>query len=395
MENPKEYGFNSQLIHYSGHHDHYGSATVPIYQTSTFAFESAQDGADCFAGVKPGYMYTRIGNPTVKALERQIALLEHACDSVAVASGMAAVSTVYLGLLNAGDHVVSSSAVYGASRVLMEQHMSRFGVESTYVNTADIEAVKAAMRPNTKMLYVETPANPTMEISDIEACAEIAHKAGALLVVDNTFCSPYLSNPIDLGADVVLHSITKFINGHADIVGGVVAAKEADVYAKLRNAMVNFGGNMDPHQAYLVIRGLKTLGIRVDRAQENAQKVAAFLSTCPQVEWVKYPGLETHPQYDLAKKQMKGPGTMISFSLKGGLEAGRTLMDNVKMAILAVSLGGVETLIQHPASMTHSKVPKEARESAGITDGLVRFSVGIENVEDIINDLKQAMDKIK
>jgi methionine-gamma-lyase len=395
MENPKEYGFNSQLIHYSGHHDHYGSATVPIYQTSTFAFESAQDGADCFAGVKPGYMYTRIGNPTVKALERQIALLEHACDSVAVASGMAAVSTVYLGLLNAGDHVVSSSAVYGASRVLMEQHMSRFGVESTYVNTANLDEVKAAMRPNTKMLYVETPANPTMEISDIAACAEIAHKAGALLVVDNTFCSPYLSNPIDLGADVVLHSITKFINGHADIVGGVVAAKEAEVYAKLRNAMVNFGGNMDPHQAYLVIRGLKTLGIRIDRAQENAIKVAEFLSTCPQVEWVKYPGLANHPQYDLAKKQMKGPGTMISFSLKGGLEAGRTLMDNVKMAILAVSLGGVETLIQHPASMTHSKVPKQARESAGITDGLVRFSVGIENVEDIINDLKQAMAKIK
>jgi methionine-gamma-lyase len=311
---------------------------VPIYQTSTFAFESAQDGADCFAGVKPGYMYTRIGNPTVKALERQIALLEHACDSVAVASGMAAVSTVYLGLLNAGDHVVSSSAVYGASRVLMEQHMSRFGVESTYVNTANLDELKAAMRPNTKMLYVETPANPTMEISDIAACAEIAHKAGALLVVDNTFCSPYLSNPIDLGADVVLHSITKFINGHADIVGGVVAAKEAEVYAKLRNAMVNFGGNMDPHQAYLVIRGLKTLGIRIDRAQENAIKVAEFLSNCPQVEWVKYPGLANHPQYDLAKKQMKGPGTMISFSLKGGLEAGRTLMDNVKMAILAVSL---------------------------------------------------------
>ena len=245
------------------------------------------------------------------------------------------------------------------------------------------------------MIYIETPANPTMEISDIAACAEIAHKAGALLVVDNTFCSPYLSNPIDFGADVVLHSITKFINGHADIVGGIVAAKEADVYAKLRGAMVNFGGNMDPHQAYLVIRGLKTLGIRVDRAQENAQKVADFLTTCEQVEWVKYPGLKTHPQYELAKKQMKGPGTMISFSMKGGLEAGRALMDNVKLAILAVSLGGVETLIQHPASMTHSKVPQQAREAAGITDGLVRFSVGIENVEDIINDLKQAFDKIK
>ena len=273
--------------------------------------------------------------------------------------------------------------------------MSRFGVESTYVNTANLDEVKAAMRPNTKMLYVETPANPTMEISDIAACAEIAHKAGALLVVDNTFCSPYLSNPIDFGADVVLHSITKFINGHADIVGGIVAAKEPEVYAKLRNAMVNFGGNMDPHQAYLVIRGLKTLGIRIDRAQENAIKVAEFLSSCEQVEWVKYPGLETHPQYELAQKQMNGPGTMISFSLKGGLEAGRTLMDNVKMAILAVSLGGVETLIQHPASMTHSKVPQEARLAAGITDGLVRFSVGIENVEDIIRDLQQAMEKIK
>ena len=367
---------------------------LPIYQSTTYKYDTSEAMAKLF-DLEPGYMYTRIGNPTVKALERQVALLEHACDSVALASGMAAVSCVYLALLNAGDHVVSSSAVYGASRVLMEQHMSRFGVESTYVNTADIDAVKAAIKPNTKMIYIETPANPTMEISDIAACAEIAHKAGALLVVDNTFCSPYLSNPIDFGADVVLHSITKFINGHADIVGGIVAAKEADVYAKLRGAMVNFGGNMDPHQAYLVIRGLKTLGIRVDRAQENAQKVADFLTTCEQVEWVKYPGLKTHPQYELAKKQMKGPGTMISFSMKGGLEAGRALMDNVKLAILAVSLGGVETLIQHPASMTHSKVPQQAREAAGITDGLVRFSVGIENVEDIINDLKQAFDKIK
>lgn len=395
MENPEKYGFNSQLIHYSGHHDSYGAATVPIYQTSTFGFASAQDGADCFAGIKQGYMYTRIGNPTIRALERQVALLEHGCDSVALASGMAAVSTVYLGLLNAGDHVVSSSAVYGASRVLLEQHMARFGVDSTFVNTADIEQVKAAVTPKTRMVYIETPANPTMEISDIRACAELAHSVGALLVVDNTFCSPYLSNPIDFGADVVLHSITKFINGHADIVGGIVIAGKEDVYSKLRNAMINFGGNMDPHQAYLVIRGLKTLGIRIDRAQDNARKVAEFLASHPKVEWVKYPGLKTHPQYDLAQKQMKGPGTMISFSLKGGLEAGRTLMDNVKMCILAVSLGGVETLIQHPASMTHSKVPQKAREKAGITDGLVRFSVGIENVEDIIGDLSQALEKIR
>ena len=394
MENPKDYGFNSQLIHYSGHEDQYGSATVPIYQTSTFSFDSAEDGAECFAGTKEGYIYTRIGNPTIKALERQIALLEKGFDAVAVSSGMAAVSTVYMALLSGGDHMISSAAVYGPSRVVMEQHFSRFGVQSTYVNTADIENIKAAIRPNTKVIYIETPANPTMDITDIKACAELAHSIGALLVVDNTFCSPYLQNPLELGADVVLHSITKFINGHADIVGGVIIAKEKNLYSKLRGMMINMGCNMDPHQAYLVIRGLKTLAIRIDRAQENAIKVAEFLESHPQIEWIKYPGLKSFAQKDLVAKQMKGPGTMISFGLKGGLEAGRILMNNVKMCILAVSLGGIETLIQHPASMTHSKMSPEDRKSAGIDDGLVRFSVGIEDANDIIRDLKQALDKI-
>ncbi|MBP6429107.1 MAG: aminotransferase class I/II-fold pyridoxal phosphate-dependent enzyme [Bacteroidales bacterium] len=394
MKNPKDYGFNSQLVHYSGHHDQYGSATVPIYQTSTFSFESAEDGAECFAGTKDGYIYTRIGNPTIKALERQIAVLEHGYDSVAVSSGMAAVSTVYMALLNAGDHMISSAAVYGPSRVVMEQHFSRFGVKSSYVNTADIENIKKAILPNTKVIYIETPANPTMDITDIAACAELAHSIGAVLVVDNTFCSPYLQTPIDLGADVVLHSITKFINGHADIVGGVIIGRDKQIYDKLRTMMVNMGCNMDPHQAYLVIRGLKTLGIRVDRAQENAQKVAEFLENHPKIEWIKYPGLKSFAQKDLVRKQMRGPGTMISFGVKGGLDAGRTLMNNVEMCILAVSLGGIETLIQHPASMTHSKMSKDAREKAGITEGLVRFSVGIENVDDIIRDLSQALDKI-
>lgn len=394
MENPKDYGFNSQLIHYSGHHDEYGSATVPIYQTSTFAFESAEHGAECFSGASNGYIYTRIGNPTIKALERQIAVLEHGFDSVAVSSGMAAVTTIYMALLNAGDHMVSSAAVYGPSRVVMEQHFSRFGVESTYVNTADQSEIKAAIKPNTKVIYIETPANPTMDVTDIKACAELAHSIGALLVVDNTFCSPYLQNPIDLGADVVFHSVTKFINGHADIIGGVIIAKEKDVYTKLRGMMVNMGCNMDPHQAYLVIRGLKTLGIRVERAQQNAMKVAEFLELHPKVSWVKYPGLKSFAQADLVKKQMRGPGTMISFGLKGGLDAGKTLMNNVHLCILAVSLGGVETLIQHPASMTHSKMTPESRISSGITDELVRFSVGIEDVEDIIRDLSQALDII-
>ncbi len=394
MKDPKDYGFNSQLVHYSGHHDEYGSATVPIYQTSTFSFESAEDGAECFAGTKDGYIYTRIGNPTIKALERQIAVLEHGYDAVAVSSGMAAVSTVYMALLNAGDHMISSAAVYGPSRVVMEQHFSRFGVQSSYVNTADIENIKKEIRPNTKLIYIETPANPTMDITDIKACAEIAHSIGAVLVVDNTFCSPYLQNPIDLGADAVLHSITKFINGHADIVGGVIIGKDKQIYDKLRTMMVNMGCNMDPHQAYLVIRGLKTLGIRVDRAQENAMKVAEFLENHPKIEWIKYPGLKSFAQKDLVRKQMRGPGTMISFGVKGGLDAGRTLMNNVEMLILAVSLGGIESLIQHPASMTHSKMTKEARDNAGIGEGLVRLSIGIENVDDIIRDLNKALDKI-
>lgn len=394
MTDTKNLGFNSKLIHGGGHHDEYNAATVPIYQTSTFRFDSAEDGAACFAGEKDGYVYTRIGNPTVSALERQVAELEHGYGAVAFASGMGAVSTVYMAYLNAGDHIISSDAVYGASRTMMEGHMSRFGVQSTYVKTENIENIKAAIRPNTKMLYIETPANPTMGITDIAACAKIAKEHNLLLVVDNTFCSPYLQNPLDLGADVVLHSVTKFINGHADIVGGIVITKTQELYKQLHVMMLNLGGNMDPHQAYMVIRGLKTLGIRIDRAQESAMKVAEFLESHPQVASVAYPGLKSHPQYELAKKQMRGTGTMISFELKGGLEAGRKLMNNVKMCILAVSLGGVETLIQHPASMTHSKVSATAKAAAGITDGLVRFSVGIENVEDIIADLKQAFDKI-
>ena len=394
MTDTKNLGFNSKLIHGGGHHDEYNAATVPIYQTSTFRFESAEDGAACFAGEKDGYVYTRIGNPTVSALERQVAELEHGYGAVAFASGMGAVSTVYMAYLNAGDHMISSDAVYGASRTMMEGHMSRFGVQSTYLKTENLENIKAAIRPNTKMLYIETPANPTMGITDIEACAKIAKEHNLLLVVDNTFCSPYLQNPLDLGADVVLHSVTKFINGHADIVGGIVITKTHELYKQLHVMMLNLGGNMDPHQAYMVIRGLKTLGIRIDRAQESAMKVAEFLESHPQVASVAYPGLKSHPQYELAKKQMRGSGTMISFELKGGLEAGRKLMNNVKMCILAVSLGGVETLIQHPASMTHSKVSATAKAAAGITDGLVRFSVGIENVEDIIADLKQALDKI-
>lgn len=392
--NHDQAGFDTKLIHAGEIDDQFGSATVPIYQTSTFSFASADEGARCFSGESDGYIYTRIGNPTINALERQLAILENGYGGIAVGSGMAAATTIYLGLMSQGDHIVSTDAIYGPARGVMEKQFIRFGFQSTYINTTDADAIEKAIRPNTKILYIETPANPTMDITDLAACAEIAQRHGLILVVDNTFCSPYLQNPLDLGADVVFHSMTKFINGHADIVAGIIITKEKVLYDKLRNMMILLGCNMDPHQAYLVQRGLKTLSIRIDKAQKNAQEVASFLEAHPKVAWIKYPGLKSHPQYELAKKQMRGDGSMISFGLHGGYQSAKILLDNLHLALLAVSLGGVETLIQHPASMTHSKVSKEDKQKAGITDDLVRLAVGIEDVRDIIHDLENGLNNI-
>lgn len=390
--NTKNKGFSTKLIHSGGHKDQLGSAVTPIYQTSTFTFESAENGAQCFAGESDGYIYTRIGNPTIADLEKTVAELENGFGGIATSSGMAAVTTVYLAFLSAGSHIVSHDAIYGPARGVMETYFSKFGIEYSYIDASDINNVIKAIRPNTKMIYVETPANPTMDIIDIKAVADLAHSKGIPLVVDNTFCSPYLQRPIDLGADVVVHSMTKFINGHADIVGGIIVAKNQELYKLIRPVMVNMGCNIDPHQAFLARRGLKTLAIRIDRAQENAIKIAEYLEKHPKVEWVKFPSLKSHPQYELAKQQQSGPGAMLSIELKGGIEAGKKLLNNVHTFLLAVSLGGVESLIQHPASMTHSKVSKENKLKAGITDGLVRISVGIENVEDLISDLEQALE---
>jgi len=392
--NTKNLGFNSKLIHAGDYQDEFGSPVTPIYQTSTFAFKNAKHGADLFAGKEKGYIYTRIGNPTIEVLENKLAELENGYRGVAVSSGMAAVSTVYMSLLKQGDHMISTGAVYGPSRGVMETHFSKFGVEYSYIDTSDLDLLEKTIKPNTKLLYLETPANPTIQLTDIKKASEIAHKHNVLVCVDNTFCSPYLQKPLNLGADVVLHSLTKFINGHADIVGGAIIAKDKEIYNTIRNTMVYMGGNMDPHQAFMVIRGVKTLSLRIDKAQESAMKIAEFLENHPKVEWIKYPGLKSFKQHDLAKEQMNGFGSMLSFGLKGGYAAGQTLMDNVHLATLAVSLGGVETLIQHPASMTHAAVSKEDKLAANITDGLVRYSVGIEDVEDLLNDLKQALDKI-
>ncbi|MGB7554372.1 MAG: PLP-dependent aspartate aminotransferase family protein [Candidatus Korobacteraceae bacterium] len=387
-------GINSKLVHAGHKTDPTGSVNVPIYQTSTFAFRSAAQGAALFSGEQDGFIYTRIGNPTVRALEDNVAELENGYGGIATSSGMGAICTVYLALLNAGDHVMSTASVYGPTRGLLEKDFSRFGVESTYVDTCDLAHVEKALRPNTKLVYVETPSNPTMQVTDIERVSTIAHKNGCLLVVDNTFASPYLQQPLDLGADVVLHSVTKFINGHADVVGGILVAKEMEVYKRLHRMMVNSGCNMDPHQAFLVYRGLKTLGIRVERAQKSALEIARWLEVQPEVKAVRYIGLESHPQHEIAKRQMSGFGSMISFDLEGGMEAGRLLMDNVRLATLAVSLGGVESLIEHPASMTHASLSPADRRLAGFSDGLVRYSVGIEDVEDLIADLRQALDAV-
>jgi methionine-gamma-lyase len=335
-----------------------------------------------------------MGNPTTQALEENVAVLENGCGALATSSGMAAVTTIYMTFLGQGIHMVSTDCLYGPSRVVMERDFSRFGVAYSYVDTTNIRNVKDAFTSNTKLLFIETPANPTIGITDIRACAVIAHDHGAVLVVDNTFMSPYLQRPLDLGADVVFHSMTKFINGHSDVVAGIIVCREPSILEKIRSVLHYHGGTIDPHQAWLVQRGLKTLPLRMDKCQKNAIKLAGFLENHPKVKWVKYPGLKSHPQYDLAQRQMDGPGALISFGVVGGLEAGRTVMNSVKLATLAVSLGGIETLIQHPASMTHAAMPKKDKEDAGITDELIRLSVGCEDYEDLEHDLGQALEKI-
>lgn len=391
MDTEHAYAPDTLAVHAGiGQHE-FLPVTPPIYQTSTFAFENAEQGAALFAGAAKGYIYSRMGNPTVRAMEESVAALEGGFGALACASGMAAIHTALAALLHSGDHLVCSQAVYGPTCTLVETHLGRCGIESSIVDTSDPAAVETAMRPNTKVVFVETPGNPTLVITDLDAIGRIAHRHAAQLVVDNTFMSPILQQPFRWGADVVVHSLTKFLNGHADVVGGVIVAKTETQYALLRKVLNHLGGTLPPFESFLVHRGIKTLTLRMRQHCQNALKIAAFLERHPAVEWVRYPGLKSHPQHKLACKQMSGHGGIISFGLKGGLEAGRRLMNSVRLCALAVSLGGVETLIQHPASMTHASMGREARERAQITDGLVRISVGIEDVGDLISDLEQAL----
>ncbi|HBS93531.1 MAG TPA: methionine gamma-lyase [Firmicutes bacterium] len=392
MKINKKLGFATRAVHAGQEPDpQYGALSTPIYQTSTFVFKNVAQGAARFAGEEEGYIYTRLGNPTITALEEKIACLEGGEDAAAFGSGMAAVSAAIMALVNQGDHVVHSSALYGCTFAFLHELISRFGVTATGVDTADLEAVKKAIRPNTKVVYIESPTNPTMRVTDIQAVAEIAHAHGAKVVVDNTFMTPYLQRPLEMGADVVLHSATKYINGHGDVIAGLVIS-DKDTMTKIKmTTLKDIGGIMSPFNAWLILRGLKTLPLRMDRHNSNAMAIAKYLEKHPAVAKVYYPGLESFDQHELAKKQMSGFGGIMAFELKGGFEAGVRLMNGVKICHLAVSLGDIDTLIQHPASMTHSVVPEAERLAANITPGLVRLAVGLEDVEDIIADLEQAL----
>ena len=371
--------------------EHHGAVSVPIYQSSTFAFPSAEEGAARFAGTSAGPIYTRLGNPTVQALESCVAELEGGCGALATATGMAAVSTVLLALLREGDHVVATHPLYGSSHALLTRFFPRFGVTATFVPATDSAALAMAIRPQTRLILVETPANPTLDLVDLAAAAAAALAAGIPLVVDNTFAGPHLQRPIEWGADIVLHSMTKSLNGHSDVVAGIIVARERAMLTQLRETASTFGLTMDPHQAWLVLRGIRTLGMRVERAQANALALAQWLEAHDEVERVRYPGLPSHPQFELARRQMSGPGSVIAFELRGGSEAGRILMNSVRMITLAVSLGSVESLIEHPASMTHKAVSEEEQRRQGITPGLVRLAVGCEDPDDLLADLTQAL----
>ena len=382
------------VVHGNHEKNEKGALATPIFQTSTFVFDSAEQGGRRFAGQEGGFIYSRLGNPTTGQLERKIALLEGGEDCIAFSSGMGAISASLLSVLSCGDHIVADNTLYGCTFSLITETLPRFGVKSTVIDMSDDEAFKAAVQPDTKVVYFETIANPSMKVIDIEAVAAYAHKVspGCLVIVDNTFATPLLAKPLELGADIVVHSATKYLNGHGDVVAGFSVSRK-EVADKIR--MVGLkditGAVLCPQEAFLILRGLKTLKIRMDAICANALKIVEFLQQAPQVSKVFFPGLPEHPNYETAKKELKQFGGMIAFEMRS-FEESKKVLNNVKLCVLAVSLGDCETLIQHPASMTHSMCTKEEIEAAGFSDRLIRFSVGLEDPDDIIADLKQAFE---
>jgi cystathionine gamma-lyase len=359
-----------------------GAIMTPIFQTATYV----QEGL----GEHKGFEYSRTSNPTRSALEACIAAIEDGKYGLAFASGMAAESAI-LSLLSSGDHIVSCDDLYGGSYRIFERVMRRYNVETSYVPVGNVAGYEQAIRPNTKMIWLETPTNPLLRLVDIRAIAEIAHRHNLLVVVDNTFASPYFQQPLKLGADIVVHSTTKYINGHSDVVGGALVLNNEEVYEAIKFYQNAAGGVPSPFDSWLTLRGIKTLAVRMRQHEENARAVATFLAEHPRVEKVYYPGLPSHPDYELAKRQMSGFGGMVSFQFRGTYADVAQIVRRFKVFSLAESLGGVESLVCHPASMTHGSIPKDVRESRGLTDTLLRLSVGIEDIEDIIGDLEQVL----
>ena len=391
-------GFGTRAVHAGNVRDtQYGSLTMPIYQTSTFYFDSCEQGGRRFAGEEGGYIYTRLGNPTTTVLENKIAALEGGEACAAASSGMGAISSCLWSIAGAGKHIIADETLYGCTFALLSHGMTQYGVEVTFTDLSKLENLTANLRENTVAVYLETPANPNLKITDIELLAKAAHEYNPeiLVVCDNTFASPALQNPLKLGADVVVHSATKYLNGHGDVIAGfVVGSAEFIAKVKMFGLKDMTGATLGPFESWLILRGLKSLEIRVERHTASAKKIAEYLYNNDKVEHVNYPGLPTHPGHEIAKRQMKDFGGMISFEIKGGKEAGMKFCNALKLCTIAVSLGDAETLIEHPASMTHSTYGPEDLKTAGISAGLIRLSVGLENADDIIADMQQAFDSI-
>lgn len=373
--------------------EHFGALSVPIYNASTFAFEDAEEGRAIHNYEKHGYFYSRLGNPTQEALEKAVAELENGESAIAFASGMAAISAAVLSLVKTGEHIVALDSMYSTSALFFQMLTENFGIDVTFIDATDSANYEKAIRPETRLFWIETPSNPRLNITDISAVTNIAKQNKMLTVADNTFASPFNQNPIDLGVDLVMHSATKYLGGHSDLSAGILVGNKGITEKVYKHGVKLLGGGISPNTAWLVLRGIKTLALRMKQHNENASAIAYMLNLHPKVKEVFYPNLENHKNHEIAKRQMKGFGGMVSFDV-GSIEEGKCLINNTKICSIATSLGGVETIFQHSASMTHAMLSKVEREKAGISDGLIRLSVGIEDKEDLIADLEQALEKV-
>lgn len=373
---------------------HFGSVVAPIYPSSTFIFPSAADGANRFSGKSKGMIYSRFTNPTVNLLEKRLAALEEGEMAIATSSGMSAIVTTLFHLLKSGDEIIAHQTLYGGTSEFLTNILPRYQIKTHFVDFKKPETIKKYLNQKTKILYFESPTNPLLEIIDIKKIVKITKNNKLITVFDNTFSPPPLQSPLKLGVDIVIHSLTKYINGHSDIIGGAIIGKRKFLESIFNKTYIFFGPTLSPFAAYLALRGLMTLEVRIKKQSQSALQIAQFLAKHPKILKVYYPGLKTHPHYQLAKRQMTDFGGVLSFEVKGGVKAGEKLVNNVKVIKLAVSLGACESLIEHPASMTHSEISEEKRRKIGISDGLIRLSVGLEDTDDLINDLKQALAKI-